>query len=219
MHDSAEIASSLVTTLRAGGRTQQFRRGQGLFTEGDRAERVLVVERGLVLVSCLSRTGREVVLGICGPGDVLGEMSALDGEPRSATATAIDDVEVTVAPASVLLTALDRPAAALELIRTLAGRLREGDRRQLEFAALGTLGRVAWRLLELSERFGTADGLQTVIGVPLSQEQLASWCGASREATVKALGRLRALGIVTTSRQRIAIRDRIALQRLAQGRA
>ncbi|MGH2858027.1 MAG: Crp/Fnr family transcriptional regulator [Solirubrobacteraceae bacterium] len=214
---SAEMAAGLAATLRATGRRQRFRRGHALFVEGDHAERVLVLEHGRVLISIVAPNGREVVLGICGPGELLGEMSALDGEPRSATATAIDEVEVTVAPVSVLLAALERPDAAREVIRTLAARLRDGDRRRLEFAALGTLGRVAWRIMELTERFGERDGDDTAIDVPLSQEQLASWCGSSWEATVKALAQLRKLGIVTTGRQRIVIRDLAALHKLADG--
>ncbi len=76
---------------------------------------------------------------------------------------------------------------AIELLRVLANRLRDADRKRLESAALDTLGRVAWRLHELSGRFGqrTPDGVE--VELPLSQEQLASWGGASQEATVKAL--------------------------------
>jgi CRP/FNR family cyclic AMP-dependent transcriptional regulator len=215
----SDATTELVAVLRANGRVQCFKRGQALFTEGDRGERVFVIERGCVLVSCVAANGRELVLNICGPGELLGEVSALDGEPRSATATAIDEAHVTLCAASVLLSAVDRPVAAREAIRMLAARLREADRKRLEFAALDTLGRVAWRVLELSDRFGEPDGDGTAIDMPLSQEQLASWCAASREATVKALARLRTLGLVTTGRQRIVVGDPAALRRLANGLA
>jgi len=136
----------------------------------------------------------------------------LDGGPRSATALAADEVEATVAPASVLLHALRDADASMDLLRVLASRLREADRRRLEFAALGTLGRVAWRLVELGERFGhdTADGI--AVDLPLSQEQLASWCAASREATVKALATLRTLGRIRTGRRSVLICDVDALR-------
>ena len=83
----------------------------------------------------------------------------------------------------------------------------------MEFAALDTLGRVAWRLQELSERFGeqTTEGIE--VELPLSQEQLASWCGASREATVKALAALRTLGCIATGRRSVLIRDVDAMRR------
>jgi CRP-like cAMP-binding protein len=215
----SDATTGLVAVLRANGRAQRFKRGQALFTERDRGERVFVIEGGRVLVSCVATNGRELVLNICGPGELLGEVSALDGEPHSATATALDEAHVTVCAVSVLLSAVDRPAAAREVNRMLAARLRQADRKRLEFAALDTLGRVAWRVLELIDRFGEPDGDGTAIDMLLSQEQLASWCGASREATVKSLTRLRTLGIVTTGRQRIVVSDPAALRRLANGLA
>lgn len=209
----------LAGALRREGRRVRFRRGQALFIEGDLADRVFVIERGWVMITSIAPGGREIVLGLRGPGDVIGDLSALDGAPRSATALAAGEVEATVAPGSVLIRALSDAAAAMELLRVLAGRLRDADRKRLEFAALDTLGRVAWRLHELSERFGeeSADGIQ--VELPLSQEQLASWCGASREATVKALAALRALGCISTGRRSLLIRDPEALRRHAQGAA
>ncbi|HTU88218.1 MAG TPA: Crp/Fnr family transcriptional regulator [Solirubrobacteraceae bacterium] len=212
--DSGEL---LAGALRGEGRRIHFRRGQALFTEGDLAERVFVIEHGWVMISSIAPGGREIVLGVRGPGDVIGDLSALDGAPRSATALAIGDVEATVAPGSALTRALADAAAAMELLRILAARLRDADRKRLEFAALDTLGRVAWRLQELGERFGepTAEGLE--VELPLSQEQLASWCGASREATVKALASLRSLGCIATGRRSVLIRDAEALRRHALG--
>jgi CRP-like cAMP-binding protein len=105
------------------------------------------------------------------------------------------------------------------MIRVLAERLRDADRKRVEFSALDTLGRVAWRLLELSERFGSETDEGILVELPLSQEQLASWCGASREATVKALASLRSLGTITTGRRRVVIRSPEALSRHARGLA
>jgi CRP/FNR family cyclic AMP-dependent transcriptional regulator len=178
---------------------------------------VFVIERGWVLITSPAAGGREIVLGLRGPGDLIGDLSALDGAPRSATALAVGEVQTTVAPSSALIRALSDAATAMELLRVLAGRLRDADRKRLEFAALDTLGRVAWRLYELSERFGerTAEGIE--VELPLSQEQLGSWCGASREATVKALSVLRTLGCIATRRRSVLIRDIEALRRHTYG--
>jgi CRP/FNR family transcriptional regulator, cyclic AMP receptor protein len=212
-----ETDDRLAGALRREGRHVQFRRAQALFTEGDVADRVFVIERGWVMISSVAPGGREIVLGLRGPGDVIGDLSALDGAPRSATALAVGEVEATVAPGSALTRALSDAPTAMELLRVLANRLRDADRKRLEFAALDTLGRVAWRLQELSERFGheTPEGIE--VELPLSQEQLASWCGASREATVKALASLRTLGCITTGRRSVLICDIEALRRHAYG--
>ncbi len=219
MSTPTESGNLLAGALRGEGRRVQFRRGQALFTEGDLAERVFVIERGWVMISSIAPGGREIVLGIRGPGDVVGDLSALDSAPRSATALAVGDVEATVAPGSALTRALNDIGKATELLRILAARLRDADRKRLEFAALDTLGRVAWRLQELGERFGEETSEGVVVELPLSQEQLASWCGASREATVKALSALRSLGCIATGRRSVVIRDAEALRRHAAGAA
>lgn len=206
---------ALTAALRRDGQARRFRRGQALFIEGDLAERVFLVQRGSVLISRTSAEGREIVLGLRGPGDIIGELSTLDGEARSATAVAVQEVEAIVASGSSLTRALEDVSAAHELIAILAARLRDADRKRLEFATLDTLGRVSERLLDLAEGFGTASAEGIVVGLPLSQEQLASWCGASRESTVKALGTLRALNCISTGRQSLVIRDVAALRRHA----
>ena len=157
------------------------------------------------------------MLGLRGPGEVLGELSVLDGGPRSATVVTLEEVEAIVAPASALLRAVREPDTAHELIRILAFRQREADRRRLEFTSLDTLGRVSWRLTELAERFGTESPEGIAVDLPVSQEQLASWCAASREATVKALASLRALGAITTGRGHVVITDPEAVRRYARG--
>jgi CRP-like cAMP-binding protein len=199
------------------GRPVTYQRGQALFTEGDRGERVFLVQEGWVVFSCAGPAGREIVLSVGGPGDVIGEMSAFDGEPRAATAVAVDEVRLIVAPVSVLSHAVAEIEGAHELIGILAARLRYADRIRVEFATLGTLGRVAMRLLELCDRFGAPGEEGITVAMPLSQEQLAGWCAASREATVKALAQLRTLQIITTGRRSVVVLDREALARQANG--
>jgi CRP/FNR family transcriptional regulator, cyclic AMP receptor protein len=215
-HESGAPPGPLHVALREQGFSRSFQRGAVLFSEGDVADRVFLIEHGWVTLRTPTPAGGEVILGLRGPGDVVGELSALDGEPRSATAVAVDDVEAVVAPARLMSTMLERdPGLAGELLRVLAKRLRESDRQRLEFAMLDTLGRVARRLLELAERFGEPGDDGVRVELPLSQEQLASWCGCSREATVKALRTLREVADVTTGRRTFTLRDPELLRRHA----
>jgi CRP-like cAMP-binding protein len=214
----APRAGRLVAALRERGSLRRYRRGEVVFSEGDVAERVFLLERGWVLIRSSDANGRDVVLGLRGPGEVLGELSALDGKPRSATAVAADDLEVVVAPAQVLHDALAHDHdATRELLVLIAERLREADRRRLEYTTMDTLARVATRLLELAERFGepAPDGVR--VELPLVQEDLARWCGASRESTVKALRTLRGLGVVTTARRTVTVHDEAGLRQAARG--
>ena len=102
---------------------------------------------------------------------------------------------------------------ALVILRMVAGRLRYADAQQADFATHDVVGRVAHRLLELSERFGsTRDEGRIEIELPLSQEELAAWTGASREAVSKALQLLRSLRIVETGLLHITVLDVEALR-------
>jgi CRP-like cAMP-binding protein len=202
--------------LRARGMVRSFPRGVALFHERQSADRVVVLLQGCVKLSCLSDEGKEVVLAIRGPGDLLGELSAVDGEPRSATATTLEPVEVLAITASDFRKFLeDNPRAALALIVMLSRRLRDADQKRVEFAAEDTMTRVAARIVELSERFGGEGAQGLEIELPISQEELAGWTGCSRDSVVKALQAMRGLGWIETQRRRILVHDVKALRQRA----
>jgi CRP-like cAMP-binding protein len=210
---AAAVRGGLAAALRSSGMERKFSRGQALFTEGDLGERVFMIERGWVTLRTTGPDGEEMILALRGPGEVVGEMSAFDGAPRTATAVAVGAVEVTVAPARTIAQVLEKDIdAANDFARILAARLRESDRQRLEYTVLDTLARVARRLLDLAERFGRPvdDGVK--VELPLSQEELASWCGASRESTVKALRTLREIGLITTGRRVVTLHDLDAMR-------
>ena len=110
---------------------------------------------------------------------------------------------------------LASPRVALVLTRTLVARLRETDRRRAEFGTLDTESRVARRLIELADRFGAAGARGVRITLPITQDDLAGWIGASREAVVKAPRSLRTRGWIETERRAVVIQDVEALRRRA----
>jgi CRP/FNR family transcriptional regulator, cyclic AMP receptor protein len=200
--------------LRERAITRRFRKGHALFHQGAASDAVIVLVRGRVKVSTIAGDGKEIVLAFRGPGDLLGELAAIDGEPRSATVEAIEPVEaLAIAAADFRSFLLAHPEVALLLLQMLSRRLRDADRKRVEYGAYDTVGRVSARLVELAERYGepVAKGLR--IGLPLSQEELAGWTGASREAVSKALQTLRKVGWVVTERRRITVLDLDALRR------
>src|SRR3954471_17582376 len=118
--------------LLALGRRRRYPTGSILFFERDEARDVLVVRAGQIKVS-ITLDDHEVLLDVLGPGDVLGELSAIDGGPRSATAAALTAVELVAIPSPAFMTFLaDHPQVALDLMRSLAARLRDASRRQVE---------------------------------------------------------------------------------------
>ena len=119
-----------------------------------------------------------MILAIRGPGDLLGEQSALDGLPRSATAIALDDVSALVLARGDFLAFLGgHPLTGLVLLTMLSQRLREADLKRVGLSVQDTVARLAERIVELAERFGEDVDGTVEISLPMSQDDLASWSG------------------------------------------
>ncbi|MBV8982609.1 MAG: Crp/Fnr family transcriptional regulator [Acidimicrobiia bacterium] len=217
MGDPVELGtteSAVVALLRAEGRARKFRTGAALFHEGDHSDWVGLIVKGRVKISCYGADGRERLVAVLGPGELLGELSAIDGEPRSATATALEPLDAHVLTSDEFVGLLERnPAATLGILRSVTGRLRDSDKRRVEFGALDTVGRIARLIVELAGRYGEETDSVIAIRLPLSQEELAGWAGASREAVVKALRQLRDRGWIETARREIRVLNLPALAR------
>lgn len=197
----ASLTAETVDMLDRVAVRQRYPAGAALFLEGDPGQVVLVIQRGVVKVSTAGREGREVVLEVLEPGAIVGELAAIDGQPRSATAVALSEVEVVVIPSGSFREIAE---ARLDLLRPLLHevirRLRVSDRRQLEFGG-DALGRVCARLAELADRQGSGEVI-----LPVNQSDLAAWTGLSREAVVKSLASLRRLEwLTTTGRQYVLL--------------
>lgn len=199
------------------GRRSSAGRGDVLLAQGEQADRVLVVETGRVKVVVPHAGGGETVLSFRGPGALLGEQALVDEAPRSANVVAVEPVEMLVVAASAFRGYLARrPQVALAMLSVLSTRLRESDRRLAEFAAADALGRVCARLVELCDAHGVgAPGGSVQITLPITQEELAGWTGASIESTAKALRKLRSLGWIATARRAVEVRDLEALRKRA----
>jgi CRP-like cAMP-binding protein len=195
-----------------------FSRGDVVFREGDDGGEVMVLRKGRVKVSA-RRAGREVILSVLDPGSILGELSALDGAPRSATVAALEEAEIDVVDVEQFRHFLrSHPGVSTELLGVLAARLRHSSSRLLEFGATDTLTRLCATLSMLAERYGSEFDGRLTIEPALSQAEIASWCGMSREALVKGLQQLRRLGWLTVEDRAIVLIDAESVRRRARFR-
>ena len=209
------LGPDLAAELERRGVVRSFRRGHALFHEGQVADRVLVLRRGRVKVFAMASNDREVVLAFRGPGDLLGEQGAFDGQPRSATVCAVEPVEaLALSLPSFRAFLSDHPSVSLLLLGTMSRRLRDADAKRIEFSAGTTIERVAARLLELATRFGHDEPDGVRIDLLLSQEELAGATGASIESVARALSTMRSLKCIETRRREIRVLDAEALRAL-----
>jgi CRP-like cAMP-binding protein len=191
---------------------REYPRGSIILHAGDDPAAVLVLLDGRVKIAAPTTEARDAVLAFRGPGDLVGELAAIDGRRRSASVGALEPVVALALAMSDFQRLLNtRPGIAVALLKVVTSRLRAADSDLAAFGAHDVLGRVARRLIELCERYGSSRESGVAITLPLTQEELAGWTGASREAVSKALNTLRGLGWVETHRRELVVTDLGAL--------
>lgn len=208
-----EAATALETSMSS----SSLRRGEVLFSEGDDGDQLYVVTEGKIKLGRTSPDGRENLLAILGPGQMFGELSFFDPGPRSATATAVTDVELKSLGHEALSPVLNaHPDVAHALLNQLAGRLRRTNEVVGDLVFSDVPGRVAKALLDLASRFGRRadDGIH--VNHDLTQEELAQLVGASRETVNKALADFASRGWLRLEPRSVVILDLERLQRRAR---
>jgi CRP/FNR family cyclic AMP-dependent transcriptional regulator len=208
-----EVAGALEASMASAS----LRRGEILFSEGDDGNQLYVVTEGKIKLGRTSPDGRENLLAILGPGQMFGELSFFDPGPRSATATAVTDVELKSLGHEALSPVLNaHPNVAHALLNQLAGRLRRTNEVVGDLVFSDVPGRVAKALLDLASRFGRRadDGIH--VNHDLTQEELAQLVGASRETVNKALADFASRGWLRLEPRSVVILDLERLQRRAR---
>lgn len=198
-------------------RARKYDRGTVIFHKDDPGSLLYIILSGTVKIFVPSSEGKELVLSILAAGDFFGELSLFDGEPRSATAEALEDgTQTLILPREAFLTLVrQHPQLATQIITLLSHRLRSADVLAQDACLLDLPGRLARRLLELAERHGHSDGKMLIVDLRLTQSELAALVGATRVATNRQIQRLQQRGLIRWEPARITVLDVKALQRLA----
>lgn len=209
----AQLAAGEQEALLGLGVRRRFPRGAVLMFEQEPDQRVMLLLAGRVKVTAVRHDRRDILLSLRDPGDVLGELAFIDGRPRTATVSALEAVEALVMPGQTFRSFLETtPRVAVVLLEIVAKRFREATDQRLAVAASDTMGRLAARIVELAERYGEQGSDGIVVDSPISQEELASWTGASRAGVAQALQAFRELGWIETKRRRLIVTDVGALR-------
>jgi CRP/FNR family cyclic AMP-dependent transcriptional regulator len=186
--------------------TRSYAKNTLVMCEGDRSDSLYIVLTGKVKVFLSDEEGKEVTLNTQGPGEYFGELAMLDEAPRSASVVTVEDTKLAVVSKAAFDECLEKnPKIALTLIRGLARRLREVTENVRNLALMDVYGRVARTLLDLAEDKG---GKQ-VISQKLTQREIASMVGASREMVSRILRDLSVGGYITIENRIITINERL----------
>jgi CRP/FNR family transcriptional regulator len=209
------LPESLSSDLFSRATFDKLRAGDVLFEAGDDGNGCYRLDRGVLKVVLRSPHDQERILALLTPGAVVGDLSMIDGLPRSASVIAVSDCELCFVSRTTFGECAERrPEIYKYLTSLLANRLRETDNTIAALAFLTWKGRVARALLEIAEGLGeqTESG-ETLINKMISQRELAAMAGVARENVSRVLGEWKRLKIVSHSDHTLQIHNKSALRR------
>lgn len=191
--------------------SRTYRKGQLLFVEDDPGESLVVVREGAVAVFRTSAAGERALLQVVRPPGVLGEVSLLDGAPRSASVEALESCSILALSRTAFLDLVhDNPRILDSVLHSLGGLIRRLTDQNTDHVFLDLAGRVAKTLVRLA-----GDASTTIVTVELNQSQLAEMAGGSRQSVNQAIGAFAGRGWLRTEGRRIVIVDLPALRHRA----
>jgi CRP-like cAMP-binding protein len=199
-------------------RWRRYTTSEVVFHQHDIGEGLYLVARGAVRLFLRSDDGQELTIARFEPGEFFGELSAIDEEPRSATAVAAEPCDLLILHRSDFLSYLRaRPEAAVFCLRILARRLRQADAQLGDATFLTLPARLAKTLVELGHSYGEVDQNGAIrVTLRLTQSELASMVGGSRPTVNQLLQRFRRLGWITIEGRSLVLLREDRLRRLSE---
>jgi CRP-like cAMP-binding protein len=185
-------------------------------SEGESSTHVVLLVDACVKVTGASDDGSVALLAIRVGGDLVGEMSSLDNQPRSATVTTAGPAVVRVIKQADFHAFLqDYPDAAIAVSRSMGAKLRWATRRRVDFSGREVKVRLARVLVELAQSYGRGTSQGIVIGIGLTQPELAALVGSAEPTIHKSLAEFRRMRLIETGYRRTKVVDLVALRIVA----
>ncbi len=196
---------------------KRFGKDDYIFFEGDPASWLGVVLGGRVKMIKHSEAGKDVVLDVISPGEILGEVAAFNGEPHPVTAQAMEPAVVAIIHQSDYLRLLkEYPALALGVIEEQGRRLREAQDMIKSMAVERVERRVARILLKLAATTGASNENGIIIELPLTRQDIAEMTGTTVETAIRTMSKFRKKGLVRTKRGQVTILEPHELVKIAE---
>jgi CRP/FNR family transcriptional regulator/CRP/FNR family cyclic AMP-dependent transcriptional regulator len=185
-----------------------FPKDRFILLEKEEGDSLFIILKGKVKVTSFSEHGKEVIFSILGDGDFFGEMSILDGKPRSASVVAAEDSVIRTLRRADFYNLMETyPRIAFSLLEVLTQRLRRADERIESMALLDVSGRIAGILLQLADEKGVRTDRGILIKARPTHQELANMVGTTRETVTRALKQLERRKYILISGKDITIVD------------
>ncbi len=209
MHSINEVPENLKNLLQASNHLRKIEKGTYLFQEGMKANELFIINSGIIQLSKIVPDGRELTLRMCSKGDLVGELALYCLSPKyMLNAKVVESGEVVVILQEELEEKLkyDHPLS-LELMKYINLQYRKNQSKFRDLILHGKRGALYSTLIRLSNSFGEESEKGITITTPLTNQELANFCGTSREVVNRMLGELRKSGIISVEKGVITIHD------------
>ena len=191
-----------------------IKKGEHIFEEGESVNGIFCVKGGVCKLSKLSANGKDQIVKLVKPGELLGQRSMISDEPTNLSAVALEDMEVCFIPRSEVLGLFDKNNQfSMNLMKTICGDLKESDDHMVSMSQKTVKERLAETLVYLQETFGkNTDGS---LRIQLSREELAGMIGTATESCIRLLSDFNKLGLIELTGKKIVVKDINKLKRIA----
>lgn len=192
-----------------------IKKGEPIFEEGEITNGVFCVKDGVCKLSKLSSNGKDQIVKLVKPGELLGQRSMISEEPANLSAVALEDMEVCFIPKAEIMQFFNQNNQfSMNIMKTICGDLKEADEHMVDMAQKSVKERLASTLIYLEDTFGTnTDGS---LRLQLSREELAGMIGTATESCIRMLSELKKSGLIELLGKHIKIIDNSKLRRLAE---
>lgn len=212
----SSLSSEDLSNLAKRCRWRRYRAHEQILDKDSTDSDVYFVVSGSVEIVNYSMTGREVAFAVLQRGGIFGELSAIDGAPRSASVVAVKDSLLASMPASMFTQlVVGNPEMVIMLLKGLARIIRSNTERIMDLSTVGAVQRVYLEIIRLAEENRPADGEQWRIAPVPTQKSIASRASTTRETVARSMSQLISAGIIERHRDGLLIEDFSRLQRLA----
>jgi len=203
----ADLAPEDLRDLAARMQPREYATGSIIVGQEDRGDSLFAITNGRVKVVLYGDSGREIILSLLREGEIFGEMSLLDNQPRSASVIALEPTKALVLERAAFVRHLSaHPATALAILAEMSRRLRQADKIIGNLALLDVYGRVARLLTDLARKEGVETDEGVLIKERPTQQEIASMIGTSRETVSRALNDFAKRGLIVIQGKQIILR-------------
>jgi len=192
-----------------------IKKGEPIFEEGEITKGVFCIKQGVCKMSKLSANGKDQIVKLVKPGELLGQRSMISDEPANLSAVALEDMEVCFIPKTEIMGFFNNNNQfSMNVMRTICGDLKEADDHMVGMAQKTVKERLAETLIYLEDAFGkNEDGS---LHIQLSREELAGMIGTATESCIRLLSEFNKNGWIELTGKKISIIEKNKLKRMAE---